>query len=98
MRIWLILSCFALVPAFAQAGPFETAKVALAAYESTGFCGGEGARCTTNLDCCRGSCMSFICRSTLVPRPCKANGSSCSSSYECCSGMCLGRCQPRIEP
>ena len=83
----------------AWAGGYEEALRAVNSLGGQSFCGGEGARCVTNLDCCRGSCQNRICRSGFVPpTPCRANGSACGRSSDCCSGFCLRTCQPRIEP
>jgi hypothetical protein len=83
----------------ASAGPWAQTEQAVEGYAAAGLCGGEGARCVTNLDCCRGSCVRMICRRGPIFDPCKANGASCGSSNECCSRFCLGnQCQPRIEP
>ena len=90
-RLLLLFVMFLGVSAFA--GDLELPKIFRPAIpEALVACGGEGARCTTNMDCCGGSCRSGTCYSGLGS--CKGNGASCTSSNQCCSNYCmLSKCQ-----
>jgi hypothetical protein len=44
-------------------------------------CGGLGAGCAADVQCCSGSCGGGAC--------CLALGQPCAGNPDCCSGLCL---------
>jgi hypothetical protein len=62
----------------------------LSAYWAPKPCQPNGASCTTDSDCCVGSCTSGSCTIPASgPPPCRNRGESCSVTADCCNGAGL---------
>jgi hypothetical protein len=55
----------------------------------SGPCRPLGTVCTTQADCCHGSCMDDGTGRTVCTSPLLADGVSCQAGFECVSGSCV---------